>query len=66
MKVKFGLTIDNWWDFYGPAIADSLAKEGYPPHLCYMFLHLLYIRHGYEDASELMNQATSILGQSTS
>jgi hypothetical protein len=62
MKVKFGLTIDNWWDCYGPTIADSFAEEGYLPHWCYMFLHLIYIRQGYEDASELMDQATSILG----
>ncbi|HEY4712608.1 MAG TPA: bZIP transcription factor [Dehalococcoidia bacterium] len=66
MKVRFEWTMDNFWDFYGPAIADSLAEEGYPPHWCYMFLHLLYIRHGNEDATELMNQATSILGQNTS
>ena len=65
MKVKFGLTIDNWWDFYGAAIADSFAQEGHPPHLCYMFLNLLYIKQGYEDATELMERAASILDQST-
>jgi hypothetical protein len=65
MKVRFGQTMDDFWDTYGPAIVDFFAEEGYPPHWCYMFLHLLYIRHGYEDASELMDQATSILGQST-
>ena len=64
MKVEFGLTIDNWWDFYGAAIADSFAQAGYPPHLCYMFLNLLYIKQGYEDAPELMERATSILDQS--